>query len=226
MRVPDAVLVERVGHHRVPDAVPPADTRRVADDDHLRLVSSTPDEHEATAEKSDRSCMTSASVGISISPRATAMPTSRRSGRRAACSPRPAASSASAPASASPRARYRRLRRHRRHRLQHPAPVRRLRAVHEDGCRSQPLVDPRVRPETNCLWSTKNTISTGSATITDPAATRLVSVKNWPRRLFRALVIGNLSRATPGPSPRRTRCRSRSPRGRRVPRGRGARGAR
>ena len=27
----------------------------------------------------------------------------------------------------------------------------------------------------------------------DPAATRLVSAKNWPRRLFRALVTGSLS---------------------------------
>jgi hypothetical protein len=36
--------------------------------------SSTPDEHEATEEYSDRSRMTCSCVGISISPRATAMP--------------------------------------------------------------------------------------------------------------------------------------------------------
>ena len=36
--------------------------------------SSTPDEQEATEENSDRSRIMSASVGISISPRATAMP--------------------------------------------------------------------------------------------------------------------------------------------------------
>ena len=36
--------------------------------------SSTPEEHEATEENSDRSRITSASVGISISPSATAMP--------------------------------------------------------------------------------------------------------------------------------------------------------
>ena len=36
--------------------------------------SSTPEEQDATDENSDRSCITSASVGISISPSATAMP--------------------------------------------------------------------------------------------------------------------------------------------------------
>ena len=66
--------------------------------------------------------------------------------------------------------------------------------MHGDGGR-HPLVDPRVSPETNCFCSTKNTISTGRATMIDPAATRLVSVKNWPRRLFSALVTGNLSPA-------------------------------
>ena len=57
----------------------------------------------------------------------------------------------------------------------------------------QPFVDPRVSPDTNCFCRTKKTISTGSATMTEPAATRLVSVKNCPRRLFSALVMGNLS---------------------------------
>jgi len=51
-----------------------------------------------------------------------------------------------------------------------------------DGARlageDYPFVAPNVRPETNCFWSAKNTTSTGSATMTDPAATRLVSVKN------------------------------------------------
>ena len=37
----------------------------------------------------------------------------------------------------------------------------------------QPLVEPRVSPDTNCFWSTKNTSSTGSATRTDPADSRL-----------------------------------------------------
>ena len=36
-------------------------------------------------------------------------------------------------------------------------------------------------------------MSGGRATIIDPAATRLLSVKNSPRRLFSELVIGNLS---------------------------------
>ena len=46
---------------------------------------------------------------------------------------------------------------------------------------------------TNCFCSTKKTTSVGSATMTEPAASRLLSVKNWPRRLFSALVIGHLS---------------------------------
>ena len=54
------------------------------------------------------------------------------------------------------------------------------------GAWVSPWSIPRVRPETNCFCSTKNTISTGSATMIDPAATRLVSVKNCPRRLFSA----------------------------------------
>ena len=32
-----------------------------------------------------------------------------------------------------------------------------------------------------------------TATISEPAATRLLSVKNWPRRLFSELVTGYLS---------------------------------
>ena len=55
------------------------------------------------------------------------------------------------------------------------------------------MVDPRVSPDTNCFCSTKKTMSTGRATMIDPAATRLVSWKNCPRRLFSALVTGNFS---------------------------------
>ena len=49
--------------------------------------------------------------------------------------------------------------------------------LHGSGARvrwsPQPFVEPRVRPATNCFWSTKNTISTGSATSTEPAESRL-----------------------------------------------------
>lgn len=38
---------------------------------------------------------------------------------------------------------------------------------------AQPFVEPRVRPETNCFCKVKNTMSTGSATSTEPAASRL-----------------------------------------------------
>ena len=44
----------------------------------------------------------------------------------------------------------------------------------------------------NCFWSTKNTMSVGRATRIAPAATRLLSTKNWPLRLFSADVIGHL----------------------------------
>ena len=43
----------------------------------------------------------------------------------------------------------------------------------------------------------------------EPAASRLLSVKNWPWRLLRAEVIGRLSPVASGPGPRRSRCRSR-----------------
>ena len=36
-------------------------------------------------------------------------------------------------------------------------------------------------------------IRVGKAMTTEPAATRLLSVKNWPRRLLIELVTGNLS---------------------------------
>ena len=60
------------------------------------------------------------------------------------------------------------------------------------GRPDQPLVEPRVSPPTNCFWSTKYTMSVGRATSTAPAATRLLSTKNWPLRLFSADVIGQL----------------------------------
>jgi len=38
---------------------------------------------------------------------------------------------------------------------------------------AQPLVEPSVRPETNCLRKAKNTMSVGNAAIIAPAASRL-----------------------------------------------------
>src|SRR5687767_4249724 len=58
---------------------------------------------------------------------------------------------------------------------------------------AQPLVAPSVRPATNCFCRTKKMTSVGRAITTDPAATRLKSVKNSPRRLLIELVTGNLS---------------------------------
>src|SRR5512140_864699 len=52
------------------------------------------------------------------------------------------------------------------------------------------FVDPRVSPLTNCFWRAKKTISVGIATRMEPAAIRLLFVKNSPWRLFRADVIG------------------------------------
>ncbi len=81
------------------------------------------------------------------------------------------------------------------HRRGHRRPARRppRRPLPGSGIdRAHPLVAPSVRPETNCFCSRKKTIRVGIATTTDPAATRLLSVKNCPRRLFSELVIGNL----------------------------------
>ncbi len=52
------------------------------------------------------------------------------------------------------------------------------------------MVEPTVRPETNCLRRTIKTMRVGSAATIAPAAKRLKSVTNSPCRRASAEVIG------------------------------------
>ena len=54
----------------------------------------------------------------------------------------------------------------------------------DEGDPRHPLFAPSVSPLTKCFWRTTNTRSVGSAVISAPAASRLLSVKNSPWRLL------------------------------------------